>query len=455
MPLTSRADVPHALAVYAETLAVRRRVVVLGGDEALAERLSSFGARQVVVLQPGDDGGDLRPSSFDLAFLADLGQWDDPEQAVALARQLVGDAGAVLVSAANRDAAGAERAFDYYELFDLVARHFGDVRMIAEMPFEGVALAELGGDGEALAVSVDTQLVDEQRVPSGFVVLASERGARLDPYAIIELPPGPQVVAVSAASEEELDGLRADLAREKLRADALAGHLETTRADAARASALERELAARGREVAALSAEVEGLRASVTAGASAIAQLEDVARRASRAEGVLRRIEPELARSAEAHAEELAGFEGALRERAQTIRRLEAEVARRDRMVHELVATLEEHGHGGEPPAAAPEPSDEVLEENARLRERLDALALELARHEGEARAAEWRVGELERRLAREPAPTTLSDTEATHKLAAALDELDALRRALTQEHEERVRAEAALEQAAEGGSRA
>ena len=115
-------------------------------------------------------------------------------------------------------------------------------------------------------------------------------------------------------------------------------------------------------------------------------------------------------------------LERTLRERAQVIRELEAELARRDRLVRDLASALEEASSGGEA---------------ATLRAKLDALALDLARREGEAQAAEWTNQELERQLAGARAAG-----DAPARLAAVLDELDALRIALVQEHEARVRAE-------------
>jgi SAM-dependent methyltransferase len=440
----------HALAVYAEPLAVRSRVAVLGEDETLADRLLDLGAREVRLLRAGDDLDRLPTASFDLALVTDLGAYAEPARLLSAIRRLVGDGGAALVVAANRDAVRERgvRAFDYYELFDLVAHEFADVKMVAQVPFHGVVLAELGVDEESPAVSVDTQLVEEQQAPQAYVALASQRGVELEAYAIFELPPPeaspPDLEAITAA--------QAELAREKLRAEALASQIETLRPQVARAIELEREVVARGRALAELSNEVEGVRAAAEAGAAAAAQIEELGRRADRAERALARVDPELERVAEAHAAELQRFEAALRDRAAAIRALEAEVARRDRMVHELVSALEEQAASpapspapGAPMAFAAGPSDEALDENTRLRERLDAMALDLARRAGDAQAAAWKISELERRLAEAMARPAPAGRERSGELAAALDEIDALRRALTQEHEQRVRAESAL----------
>ena len=148
---------------------------------------------------------------------------------------------------------------------------------------------------------------------------------------------------------------------------------------------------------------------------------------------------------------------------------LEAEVARRERMVRELVGAARGARAAPPPVRRRPRPGQTrppahgeadaaavaaLDRRQRRLREQLDALALELARREGEAQASAWTIAELERSCAaagrcdrrrgrirrRRPAGS------AAEPLAAALDELDALRRALAQEHEARVRAESGEE---------
>jgi len=91
-------------------------------------------------------------------------------------------------------------------------------------------------------------------------------------------------------------------------------------------------------------------------------------------------------------------------------------------------------------------------------------MALELARREADAQSSAWAIAELERRLAaaqaappgagapgherereREPGTVPTDASGTARQLAAALDELDALRKALSQEHEARARAESEL----------
>jgi hypothetical protein len=460
---------PHqALAVYAEPLAAGRRVVVFGdAASGLAERIEELGATAVVVATPDDELEELdalRGARFDVAIVSDLAAFDDPADLLARVRRLVGESGAAIVAAPNRDAAEVEGegALDYYALFDLVAKEFADVRMVAQLPFHGLALAEVGDEDDSPAVSVDTQLADEDRTPEAFVAVASQRGTRLDPYFIVELPVVP--VAAPLRDDTELLAARAHLDDARAQVQTLAAQLDALEGRAARATELERELASRGRTLAELSSEVEEMRSAAEAGRIAAAQVESLALRAERAERALAMVEPELARVADGHAAELQQFEEALRERAAEIRELEAEVVRRERMVRELVGALEENGsfgrnhaqahvHGDDPrrvdAPAAPAPATDdaafgaVAAENARLQQKLDSLARDLARREGDAQAGAWTIAELERKLApgaAQPRPATGSTS------AGGLDELDALRKALTQEHDARVRAESGEE---------
>ncbi|MBV9948895.1 MAG: hypothetical protein JOZ69_18750, partial [Myxococcales bacterium] len=132
-------------------------------------------------------------------------------------------------------------------------------------------------------------------------------------------------------------------------------------------------------------------------------------------------------------------------------------------------ASSPSHGNGPRsPPAAQAGPAaaprdhseaDALVTENARLRQRLDALALDLARREGEAQASAWAIAELERRLEdRSEAPRVPLSTPGRPpaapavtggpdpELATVLEELDILRRALAQEHAARLQAESGEE---------
>jgi hypothetical protein len=522
----------HALAVYAESLAAGARVAVFGDASlGLGARLVELGARAVHLWDPDADRArreaertprgvaihayaehdpDLRP--IELAIVADLGVFEDPSAIVRRVRRMVGEEGVAILGARSTDAARdpsaslRSRSFDYYDLFDLVAPEFESVRMVAQLPFYGVALVELGDEDDAPGVTVDTQLGESGKAPEGFVVVASQRGARLEPYTIVQLAAAAsrggrgegteetaagglqreqQLVAVEAARAADrealaqaqlrtellagqLDDVRRRLAEGERAAEAVAALEEALRARSTHAQELENSYAARGRELAELSSEVEEMRAAAEAGRIAAAQVEEVALRSDRAERRVAALEQELTKGGDTQSKELADMEGVLRERARAVRSLEVELARREQMVRDLVGTLEDLEGRALPSPEAPETAargdassqadrgdTEALaslqalgEENARLRAQLDALALDLARREGEAQATAWQVTELERRLAQAAEPsapeTPIQGTD--RRLTQALDQLDALRAALAQEHEARTRAESGEE---------
>jgi hypothetical protein len=418
-----------ALAIYAEALVAQGVVAVLGDSSTgMGELLLALGARAAYVLDPDasrasahaaiaprgvtvralslDEIGARRAArDFDLVIVPDLGMFADPTAVVADARRMVGEEGVVLVGAANAEApsSGGSRAFDYYELFDLVAQEFDSVRMIAELPFSGVTLAELSDEENAGAplggVSVDTQLGDDM-APSFFFALASQRDVRLDPYTIVQLPAGeaPEPVEDVRASEHEAAVMR-DLQAQAARADAAAAELEAA-------------LQERSRQLAVLSAQLDEAQAE---------------------------LEQELT-LADSHPADHERLESVLKERARVVRELEEELARRDRLVRDLAGALEE-AHGASPEGT--QPASAGAAEGA-LKERLDALALELARRESSARAADWTIAELERRLAiaEQGATSPSGEGDVGGRLSAALEEVDALRQALVQEHEARRRAE-------------
>jgi hypothetical protein len=392
---------PHqALAVYAESLAGGGTFALFGDSSVgLAEQLVELGASSVQVWDPDPrragaqaerssdavtvkryDASGPRTRSVHLAIIADLGLFDNPSEVLARGRDVVGDEGVLLVGAANRDVAkDGARAFEYYVLFDLVAAHFTAVTMVAELPFRGVALVALGEDGEASGVSVDTQLAGDARVADRFLVVASQRDVAPQPYTVVELPP-----------ESEADDDDESSA--------------ALRAQAARTEQVEALLRDRDRQVAELSSQVERLQASAQGASVAAEELQEVSRRAESTEARALTFERELAQMGEANAVEIRRFEDILRERSQTARGLETELARRDTMVRELVDTLDEGVEAlgllpPEPPVSQAE--GDLSEENGRLRELLDSLALDVARREAEARGTAWTVSELERRLKR------------------------------------------------------
>ena len=601
-------NVAHALCVYAEPLAARRRVVVVGDSSlGLDARLVALGARAVHVYDPDPERArenapnaargvvirelpagefDVREGAFDLAIVPDLAGIEDRAGLLVRVRRLVGPEGAAIIAAKSAPAgeasvgeeAGSGPGLDYYEMYDLVALQFASVRMVGQVPFAGVAIAELGEGDEEPAVSVDTQLIEENDAPEVYIALAGQRDVRLEPYAIVQLPsearaaPEPRVTVGPSQADLAAATLRADLAESQLeeqrslvarltgeaerssrqveleaslhdrtnklkdaetragdhyvraerlghdirrleeelqrqrdRSVRLAKELDDekksrTRAEVdlgmlrknpdlaqarEKAALLEEALRAaeeavgvlqqraveaekiiehREAQVARLTRELEAVRAE----AAAMPRVEPevlaaLAVRAEQAEARAAMLDAELSEHMEAQAADLATLEKLLRERAQAIAGLEQELVRRERMVRELVGALEEVG-GGEAvaPSGGVHPASEALDamrldieraraENGELRSKLDALALEVARREGELQARTWRIAELEERLAsieaRPEPPATAAPTQPISVgSSGAQVELNSLRQALEQEHEARVALESGEE---------
>ena len=137
-------NVAHALCVYAEPLAARRRVVVVGDSSlGLDARLVALGARTVHVYDPDPARAranahtaargvvvrelpagelDVREGAFDLAIVPDLAAIEDRAGLLVRVRRLVGAEGAALVAARSAPAGERRcrgRRLDYYEMYDL------------------------------------------------------------------------------------------------------------------------------------------------------------------------------------------------------------------------------------------------------------------------------------------------------------------------------------------------
>ncbi len=609
----------HALCVYAEPLVQGRRVLVIDdASRGVGERLVALGARVVHVYDPSGDRArasapdaprglsilelptgdfEVREGAFDVAILPDVAIVAEPAALLARVRRLLGPDGVALVCCRNQQVrprliqasptTSGSGPLDYYELFDLVALQFAHVRMIGLVPFVGVALAELGLEGEP-EVSVETQLAPEEGPPELFVALASQDDMRLAEYAIVQLPFEAVTVTLKADTrlvDREIARERVALAEAQLRASVLEAQLEQaqTRSTAVqdatrerreqdlqeglsersaqlrqaeaqaaehhgraerllqevrhqgeqillerqerarleaelaellqrpadpsvadRALAMELSLRAAEETVAALRAKLAEVEARAAVGEEQVAalaialdevratqadpdemaRLARLAQRAEDAEARAQAMETDLATIAEASAGELVQLETVLRERGQALKALELEVHRRERMVQELVASLEEHVASAEglqqhqasagvaqeagrelaiahaelesirreleartaASAQATLHLDRLRADNDALCTKLDALALEAARREGEMMTRGWRIAELEQLLSaggqERPAPAAVGKSAGDPALGQLQDELDALRQALTQEHEARRRLE-------------
>jgi hypothetical protein len=494
------------LGLYTRLLELGARTVHLyDPDPERVARIADEVPRGVSARMLRDDF-DVRDSAFDLVVIPDVGLLPDPSGMIVRLRRVIDPRGAVVAMGRARTASASEHLFpelapaavEYAELYDLFALQFESVTMTGVLPFRGVVFAELGA-GDDLTVSVDTRLVDPEP-PGVFVVVASrEEEPILDPYAIVQIArrdvdtlPTQLVrtvpVAIEIRATEDAHEAAAAFAAMHLKAEMLAQQLDEHRvrllsgdqrsteletllvaAQQALAS-LERRLVMaeqgmleRDDQIAALNAELDQ-RSNLGEDELTIehidpAMVAELLVRAERAEMDLAQHVADLAHVAEAHGTETATVEAQLRERAGVIAAMEKELDRREQLVRELVASLEEARESTGAPLtfeAAPAMPGVAPEEVARLRRKLDELALEVARRDGELTAQAWRITELENEKARlvassrvapaSPPPARGPAADLERDLSAARDELDALRQALTQEHAARVAAESGEE---------
>jgi hypothetical protein len=558
----------HALCILVEPLLAGRRVVIVGDASAgIGARASALGARLVhvydpnaprveralreaaapgVTLRPLPPEFEVRDGAFDVALVPDVTAIEGASALFSRLRRLVSENGVVVAAAPNPDRFGATargRVVDYYALYDLVALQFAHVKMVGLLPFGGVALAELGLEGEAPSVRVDTQLVAEPGTPAWFVAVGGARPVELDPYLVVELPrfEAPVGAGESSAVEAglraqveqaraERDGLRSQLGELAVQRDTLTAELGAARGEARSVSAERDEVAERqGHELARVREDAAQLRiesqrlrqeldrvreaatraqrgldeerASHTRLASALqervdaqqtewqARFGEVRDEALRAAAHATELRAELARASEAHAAEIAQYEGRMRERAQAIKALELELLRRERIVQELVAAVDEARERGDEEGAAvawaheaeraraevdalrdglarearalavaDEARGAAVKEAGELRERLEHLALELARREADVQTTAWRVAEWEQRArmledelrgrgqGSSPAPPepvgAPEPPVGAPEMIRLSEEIDVLRKALAQEHEARAAAE-------------
>lgn len=460
---SARVTIGQALAVYAESLVSGRRVVVIGdATDDVAARLVDLGARVVHVYDPDagraaaaraprgttvralpDGELDVRDGAFDVALVPDLGIAPDPAALLARVRRVVGAEGVAVVAARNPDSAtlpeGA-RAVDYYALYDMVSLQFAAVRMLGQVAFHGLAIAELGDADDAPQVSVDTQLARESGAPDVFIALAAQRDVRLEPYAIVQVPHDDAARESEAASAAVADAIavanavnaaaaNAALAEAQLRAELLATQVEEQRARA-------RELEARagdnhvraeraGHDLRALEEELQRQRDRAF---RLTRDLEEEKKLRTKLEielGMIRRS-PELA----AARNRVSDLEEALRAAEVVVAALQARVAELEaiagtataaaRQLPDLVAELEATRAIARAGEEATQQLAELAERAERIEQRAVAYEVELSRH-GEANAEE--LAQLEEAL-RERAKAIQELEREVHRRERMVQEL-------------------------------
>ncbi len=305
-----------------------------------------------------------------------------------------------------------------------------------------------------------------------------ERAKAPDPALILELEERAAKVAEAdkrrkdvekqlAAAEKAHASAEDRLAAAQVRAHAAEAQLSEldgrTKGGDARLADLERKLAAADaarldadKRAAAAELRAKAAEAAATSAAAGLAAAGAQAQKAEQAalafeakvfeakaalaplEAVRARLAADVAESDAARAAELGALESQLRQQGTRVKALEHEVARRERLVRELllrhdllpVAAPSPTVHGGSGGGGAGPLAHIVADD---LAPKLDKLSRDLALAHGELQARAWRIQELEQARTK----------DRVHGLES---ELDALRAAFGQEHALRRRLESGEE---------
>lgn len=270
------------------------------------------------------------------------------------------------------------------------------------------------------------------------------------PKPIEEQPVPPAVLAEIEAEKARSKRLQAELDDAQERIAQLAADLAAARDELEDARAIQTHHGERVRELEAAVRERDARVAQLDA---AVLELEERAVEAS----ARPRNDEELARARQERDEalrvmgqmrgeqesEISRLEEILRERGREVDALRRDNAHKDQLVRELVVVLDEtrlQGADGGGPTR-------LVETIASLHGQLDRLAAVTAQREAGLQASRWRVQQLEQELAAiapgGPEPSS-EVVELERALAAVHLELDALRQSFIQEHQARVRLEAA-----------
>jgi chromosome segregation ATPase len=221
------ADASVVIAPYLEPVVRGRRVAVIGDatrplgpallergarlvhvydpDAArVAEVLARRGSSRTLMTAPLPEGDvAVRDGAFDAVVVPDLTLFDPVDTVVARARKLVANHGHAIFVSPNPDMhpGSREGLLTYYELYDVIALQFPEVRMLGQAPFSGYVIADFAPEGDPDVV-VDTSLVDQKaQEPRWFMALGTHQPRRLDPYTIIQVPGDVGVVDVDSTGE--------------------------------------------------------------------------------------------------------------------------------------------------------------------------------------------------------------------------------------------------------------
>jgi hypothetical protein len=348
-----------ALCAYAETWISGAKVVVFGDAlSPLAERLVERGARAVQVYDrdaarvaeadaaeharqisyaPLEGAGSVaRDGLFDFGIIEELTTPNEDAQACLEAlRRSLGRRGMALVAARNPAIARSlvpasgpsesQEPLGYYELYELVSKHFEEVRMLGQTAFVGYAVADFAAP-EEVDVRLDTSFVPGgAEEPEWFLALVSSLPASPEAFSVIQLPLGDLPIG---GDREEMERLERALER------AEAELAERQRSKAA--------ILKEAREAPQQRAQVEALQAELAKREQWLAGLESRAATADQRADEMQAELDQLATTGTKSKEELARLQRRLEDETRAKRALEEKHVSLEREVERLQKKAED-----------------------------------------------------------------------------------------------------------------
>ncbi|MCA9673303.1 MAG: methyltransferase domain-containing protein, partial [Myxococcales bacterium] len=172
---------------------------------------------------------ELPDESFDVVVVPELERWITRGQLMPELRRLLRPTGVALFAVPSEEHPGG---MEYSDLLEYLAQSFPHVRMIGEIRFNGTIVADFEPEHEELDPNLDCSLIEEDEDPHHYLALCSFDPLTPIAYSIIQTPWAGE--SGSSALQTALDQTRAELEREKLRADRTARELKAAAGRASR-----------------------------------------------------------------------------------------------------------------------------------------------------------------------------------------------------------------------------
>jgi len=151
----------------------------------------------------------LKDASFDMVLVPELKRFSTWGAFMPEVRRVLKPGGAALFAVSNGDRNGAE-GMALAEFEEYLSHTFPHVRLMGEIPFAGVTVADFNPNGD-VAPLLDCSLVPEDEAPSTYLALCSSQPLDSLGYGVLQVPGG-------EGADEEIGLVRAELeqARQEL-----------------------------------------------------------------------------------------------------------------------------------------------------------------------------------------------------------------------------------------------